>query len=44
MLSEELGTVSRKELRTQKQMEIIKLFGTVEYDPAYDYKRERSRK
>lgn len=41
---ETVGTVSRKELRNQKQMEIIKLFGTVEYDPAYDYKRERSRK
>ena len=25
----------------RKQMEIISLFGTMDYDPAYDYKRER---
>ena len=27
-----------------KQMEIIKLFGTIDYDPKYDYKAERRRK
>ncbi len=27
-----------------EQKEITRLFGTVEYDPKYDYKRERSRK
>jgi len=25
----------------RKQMEIIKLFGTIEYDPDYDYKKMR---
>jgi len=28
----------------RKQLEILKLFGTVEYDPEYDYKRERRAK
>jgi hypothetical protein len=25
----------------RKQLEILELFGQVEYDPAYDYKQER---
>jgi Arc/MetJ family transcription regulator len=28
----------------RKQLEILKLFGTVEYDQEYDYKRERRAK
>lgn len=31
-------------VRRRKQVEIIGLFGTVEYDPAYDYKRDRNRR
>ena len=31
-------------VQRHKQMEIIKLFGTVSYDPKYDYKAERRRK
>ena len=27
-----------------KQVEILRLFGTIEYDPSYNYKRERNRK
>jgi hypothetical protein len=27
-----------------KQQAIISLFGTIDYDPPYDYKRERHRK
>jgi hypothetical protein len=27
-----------------KQMEIIKLFGTIDFDPSYDYKAERNAK
>ena len=27
----------------RKQRDIIKLFGTVEFDPAYDYKEQRKR-
>ncbi len=31
-------------VQRRKQMEIIKLFGTIDYDPNYDYKAERRRK
>jgi hypothetical protein len=30
--------------RRRKQLEILRLFGTIEYDANYNYKRERSRK
>jgi hypothetical protein len=28
----------------RKQRRILSLFGTIDYDPSYDYKRERTRK
>ena len=28
-------------IQRRKQMEILKLFGTIDYDPAYDYKKVR---
>jgi len=28
-------------IQRRKQQEILSLFGTIEYDPTYDYKRER---
>lgn len=28
----------------RKQLEILKLFGAIDYDTRYDYKRERGRK
>ena len=31
-------------VQRHKQMKIIKLFGTIDYDPQYDYKAERRRK
>jgi hypothetical protein len=31
-------------IKRRKQLKIIDLFGTVEYDPDYDYKAERKRK
>ena len=31
-------------VRRHKQMEIISLFGTVDFDPSYNYKRERRAK
>jgi metal-responsive CopG/Arc/MetJ family transcriptional regulator len=31
-------------VRRREQMEIIKSFGTVVFDPAYEYKTERQRK
>lgn len=30
-------------VRRRKQNEILRLFGTVAFDPAYDYKRDRDR-
>ncbi len=31
-------------VRNRKQPRIVELFGTIDYDPAYDYKAERRRK
>ena len=31
-------------VQRRKQLEIVKLFGTIDYDPKYDYKAERQRK
>ena len=31
-------------VRRRKQLEILSLFGTVDFDPSYDYKRERRSK
>ena len=30
-------------IRRRKQMDVIKLFGTIDYDPGYDYKATRRR-
>jgi len=40
----ETVNVALKEfIQRRKQEEVIKLFGTIEFDPAYDYKQLRSR-
>ena len=31
-------------IRRRKQMRILSLFGTIDYDDTYDYKRERSKR
>jgi Bacterial antitoxin of type II TA system, VapB len=31
-------------VQRRKRMSILKLFGTIDYDPNYDYKAERRRK
>ncbi|MBX3440105.1 MAG: type II toxin-antitoxin system VapB family antitoxin [Planctomycetaceae bacterium] len=31
-------------IQRRKQLEIVKLFGKIDWDPDYDYKKERSRK
>jgi hypothetical protein len=31
-------------VRRRKQLDILRLFGTIEYDASYNYKRERNRK
>lgn len=33
----------REYVQRRQQLEILELFGTVEYDAEYDYKRERRR-
>jgi len=30
-------------IQRHRQREILKLFGTIDYDPAYDYKEQRRR-
>lgn len=31
-------------IQRRKQQDILALFGTIDYDPSYNYKRERTRK
>lgn len=31
-------------IQRRKQQDILSLFGTIDFDPSYDYKRERHRK
>jgi len=43
--NEEAVTAALEEyIRGHKQKRILKLFGTVDFDPEYDYKAERRRK
>lgn len=42
---EEAVTAALEEyIRHHKQLRILKAFGTVDFDPAYDYRAERRRK
>jgi len=41
---ETVNTALREYIARRKQLEIISLFGTIEYDPRYDYKQERWRR
>ena len=34
----------REYIQRRRQLEILKLFGKVDFDPTYDYKRQRRRK
>lgn len=31
-------------IRSRRQMRVIELFGSIDFDPNYDYKRERQRR
>ena len=33
----------REYIQRRKQLEILDLFGKIDFDPAYDYKRQRKR-
>lgn len=41
---ETVTTALQEYVEHRKQLEIFKLFGTIDYDPRCDYKRERGRK
>ncbi|MBI4860499.1 MAG: type II toxin-antitoxin system VapB family antitoxin [Candidatus Riflebacteria bacterium] len=34
----------REYIQRRRQLKIVELFGTVDYDPDYDYKRDRRRR
>jgi hypothetical protein len=38
---EAVTTALQEYVQRRKQLEILKLFGTIDYDPAYDYKKMR---
>lgn len=40
---ETVNAALREFVSRRKQQRIVKLFGTIDFDPAYDYKRARRR-
>ena len=40
---ETVNTALEEYIARRKQQEILSLFGTIDYDPRHDYKRERRR-
>ena len=40
----ETVTAVEEYIKGRKQQEILSLFGTIDYEPGYDYKRERKAK
>ena len=34
----------REYVQRRKQLKILDLFGTIDYDPTYDYKKQRARR
>ena len=41
---EAVNTALAEYIQHRKQMELASLFGTIDFDPTYDYKAERKRK
>lgn len=41
---ETVNTALEEYITRRKQQQILSLFGTIGYDPRYDYKRERRRR
>ena len=41
---ETVNTALAEYIARRKQLEIVSLFGKIDYDPKYDYKRERQRR
>ncbi len=40
---ETVNQALREYIRRRKQKDVLKLFGKIDFDPAYDYKKARSR-
>jgi Arc/MetJ family transcription regulator len=38
---ETVNEALREFIQRRQRLELVKLFGTIDYDPRYDYKRER---
>ncbi len=34
----------REYVERRRQLQVVELFGTIDFDPSYDYKRERQRR
>ena len=41
---EAVSAALREYVQRREQLRILELFGTIDYDPAYDYKAERRKK
>ncbi len=41
---ETVNEALREFIQRRQRLELVKLFGKVDYDPQYDYKRERRRR
>jgi Arc/MetJ family transcription regulator len=41
---ETVNEALREYIQRRRQLEILELFGKVDFDPTYDYKRQRRRK
>jgi Arc/MetJ family transcription regulator len=41
---ETVNEALREFVQRRERAELVKLFGTVDYDPSYDYKKERRRR
>lgn len=41
---ETVNEALREFIQRRQRLELVKLFGKVEYDPRYDYKKERRRR
>ena len=41
---ETVNEALREFIQRRQRVELVKLFGKIEYDPRYDYKRERRRR
>ena len=41
---EAVNTALREYVRRRRQLRVLEAFGTIDFDPAWDYKRERAKR